>query len=386
MVDAVRSGVEIQEELKARNAEMPEDRRMEFRIGINLGDVIHEGDRIYGDGVNVAARVESLADAGGICIARSAYDQVKDKLTPGYEYLGEHTVKNIDEPVRVYRILMEPEAAGKVIGEERPKPSRWRWAIIGGVAVLIILAGALAIWNFYLRPSVEPTSVEKMAFPLPEKPSIAVLPFDNLSGDPDQEYFSDGMTDDLITDLSKMAGLFVIARNSTFAYKGKAFDVRQISRDLGVRYVLEGSVRRAGEKVRINAQLIDASTGGHLWAERYDVILTDIFELQDMITQKILSALAVKLTPTEQNQISRKDTGSVEAYDAFLQGWAHYIRHTPEDFAKAVHYFKTAIEYDPNYARAYAALASIYWESFYRFWHSSLDVSWREAQKTAKEN
>jgi TolB-like protein/class 3 adenylate cyclase len=382
VVDAVESAVEVQKNLEAKNAELPANRRMEFRIGINLGDVVVEGERIYGDGVNIAARIEGLAEGGGICISRTAYGQVKNKLNLGYEYLGEHSVKNIAEPVRVYRVLMEPEAAGKVIGEVRPKTKQLRGAAIGAVAVVIIIAGALAIWNFYLRPA----SVERMAFPLPDKPSIAVLPFDNLSGDPNQEYFSDGMTDDLITDLSKMAGLFVIARNSTFAYKGKAFDVRQISKDLGVRYVLEGSVRRAGEKVRINAQLIDASTGGHLWAERYDVILTDIFELQDMITQKILSALAVKLTPTEQNQISRKDTDSVEAYDAFLQGWAHYIRFTPDDFSKAVHYFKTAIEHDPNYPRAYAALASIYWESFYRFWYSSLEVSWREAQKRAEEN
>ncbi len=387
VVDAAECAVKIQQELKARNAEQPNNRKMEFRIGVNLGDVVEEADRIYGDGVNIAARLEGLAEPGGICISRTAYDHVKNKLKLGYEYLGEHSVKNIAEPVRVYRVLMEPEAAGKVIGEKRFIGRVSRRTAMAVIIVLLIVAGGLIGWNIYLQQSkkVEPASIDKMAFSLPDKPSIAVLPFDNLSGDPMQEYFSDGMTDDLITDLSKISSLFVIARNSTFVYKGKPIRIRQVAEELGVRYVLEGSVRKVADRIRINAQLIDATTGGHLWAERYDGNLGDVFSLQDKITRKIVMALAVKLTQSEEDQVARKDTTKIPAYDAFLKGWAHYIRHTPDDFAKAVHYFEKAIELDSNYGRAYAALAATYWESYYRFWHESLNVQWYETRVRAED-
>ena len=385
VVDAVRCGLAVQKELKEKNDKLPESKRMEFRIGINLGDVIEEGDTIYGDGVNIAARLESLSEGGGICISGTAFDQIGKKLTLGYEFLGEQTVKNIDEPVRVYKVLMEPEAAGKVIGQEKPKLRQWRWAAIGGVVVLIVVTGILTVWHHYLRPQFEPASVERMAFPLPEKPSIAVLPFVNMSEDPKQEYFSDGITEDLITDLSKISGLFVIARNSVFQYKHKIVDIKRISSELGVRYLLEGSVRRVEDKVRINAQLIDATTGGHLWAERYDGITLDIFALQDRITRNIVAALAVKLTGGEEAHVSHKETNNILAYDTFLQGWAHYVRFAPDDFAKAIPYFEKAINMDPQYGRAYAALASIYWESFYRFWHTSLGVAWRETKERADE-
>jgi TolB-like protein/class 3 adenylate cyclase len=272
VVDAVKCAVETQKEMSKRNAEMPENRRMLFRIGVNLGDIVEEKDRIYGDGVNIAARLEGLAEAGGICISRTAYDQVKKKLELGYEYLGEHNVKNLSEPVHVYRVLMEPEAAGKVIGEKRFLGKISRRSAIAAIIILIVVAVGLAGWNLYLRQSkrLEPASFEKMAFPLPDKPSIAVLPFDNLTGDPDQEYFSDGITEEIITALSNTPKLLVIARNSTFTYKGKPVKVQQVAEELGVQYILEGSVRKVENRIRITAQLIDAIKGYHIWSERYD--------------------------------------------------------------------------------------------------------------------
>jgi adenylate cyclase len=387
VVDAVECAADIQKQLKNKNEGLPDNRKMDFRIGINLGDVLEEKERIYGDGVNIAARIEGLAESGGICISRTTYDSIKDKLSLGYAYLGEHTVKNIAEPVRVYKVLLEPEAAGKVIGEKRFLGRLSRSMVMAAIIILIIVAGSVISWNLYLHQSkkVVPASIDQMAFPMPVKPSIAVLPFDNMSGDPTQEYFSDGMTDDLITDLSKISSLFVIARNSTFAYKGKPIKIRQVAEELGVRYVLEGSVRKVADRIRINAQLIDATTGGHLWAERYDGNLDDVFSLQDKITRKIVIALAVKLTQSEEAQVTRKDTTKIPAYDAYLKGWAHYARHTPDDFAKAAHYFEKAIELDSNYGRAYAALAAIYWESFYRFWHESLNMEWHETRMRAEE-
>jgi adenylate cyclase len=316
VLDAVRCAVEIQEELKARNAEFPDDRKMEFRIGINLGDVIEEGERIYGDGINIAARVEGLAEPGGICISGTVYEHIKDKLALWEEYLGEHTVKNIKHPVRVYRVRMEPGAeAPKVSIEETQKPKPWKWAILGAVVVLVVAAGGWAIWNFHFRPPpIEPASVDKMAFPLPDKPSIAVLPFINMSEDKKQEYFSDGITEEIIMGLSKVPDLFVIARNSTFVYKGKPVNIQQVSKELGVRYVLEGSVRKAEDRVRITAQLIDATTGNHVWSDRYDRDLKDIFALQDEITMKIMTALQVKLTEGQTARLTARGTKNLEAY------------------------------------------------------------------------
>jgi len=364
VVDAVQCAVAVQKEFHARNAELPENRRMVFRIGINLGDVIQEGDRIYGDGVNIAARLESLADPGGICVSKTAFDHIETKLPLGYEYLGDQTVKNIAKPVGAYRLLMEPRVTVAGEKEKAKLVPFWRRKSIlaGGIALALVVIAAL-IWNFYFRPPpMEVASKERMAFPLPEKPSIAVLPFVNMSDDPKQEHFSDGITEDLITDLSKISGIFVIARASTFTYKGKPVKIRQVAEELGVRYVLEGSVRRAGEQVRINAQLIDSTTGHHMWAERYDGHIGDVFALQDNITRKIVTALAVKLTANEEGYVILKDTKNVEAYDAFLKGWEHYLRETPDDFAMAISYFKKAIELDPNYGRAYAALAMTYWK------------------------
>jgi TolB-like protein/class 3 adenylate cyclase len=384
VVDAVNCAVEIQRELAERNAELPEDRKMKFRIGANLGDVFEEGERIYGDGVNIAARMEGLAEAGGICISGTVYDSIVSKIGLEYEYLGEQEVKNIPELIRSYRVLSFPGAAAhRVIKAKKAVGKTWRNLVLA-VAFTLVMAGAVVIWNHYLSPSrrpVETASVERMAFPLPDKPSIAVLPFVNMSEDTQQEYFSDGITEDLITDLSKISGLFVIARNSVFTYKNKPVQIRQVAEELGVRYVLEGSVRRAADQVRINAQLIDATTGGHLWAERYDGKMEDVFALQDRITQKIVSALEVKLTAGEEKQIARKETDSTEAYEAFLQGWAHYWKDTRDDLVQAIPYLEQAVKIDPNYSRAYASLAASYWRIEWK-WRYSLGLTgltWPEA-------
>jgi adenylate cyclase len=361
VVDAVQCAVEVQQVLSAKNETLPENRRMYFRIGINLGDVVEEGERIYGDGVNVAARVESLAEGGGISISGTAYDQLGKKLPFGYEYLGEQTVKNIEKPVRVYRILTEAEAAGKVIGEVRPKTKQLRWAAVGALAVLIIGAGALAIWNFYFRPPFEPAATERMAFPLPDKPSIAVLPFVNMSADPEQEYLADGITENIISALSQAPKLFVIARNSTFTYKGTPVKVQKVAEDLGVQYVLEGSVQRSGNSLRITAQLIDALGGHHLWSERYDRELKDIFALQDEITKKIITALQVELTDGEQARIAAKGTENLQAYLKFMQGRESFLTITKEGNVKARSLFEEAVALDPEYANAYIHVGATHW-------------------------
>ncbi len=357
VVDAVKSAVEIQGELAKRNAELPADRRMEYRIGINLGDVMVDEESIYGDGVNIAARMESLAEGGGICISGTVHDHVENKLTLGYEYLGEQTVKNIAKPIRVYRVLMEPGKPSEVKVKGRNKKY-----FAMAVAVVVIIGAAMA-WQFIWRPShprIEMASKEKMAFPLPDKPSIAVLPFTNMSGDSKEDYFSDGITEEIITALSKVPYLFVIARNSTFIYKGKPVKVKQVSEELGVRYVLEGSVRKAGDKVRITAQLIDALTGHHLWADRYDRDLKDIFTLQDEITMKIITALQVKLTQGEVAAMIGKGTKNLEAFIKCLQSLASLTTHTKEGNALGRKLAEESIALDPKYPRPYAALAQTY--------------------------
>jgi len=384
VVDAVRSAVEVQEELKARNAELPENRRMEFRIGINLGDVIHEKERIYGDGVNVAARVESLADAGGICVSRSAYDQVKDKLTLGYEYLGEHSVKNIAEPVRVYRVLMDPESAGKVIGEKKVEPKHGQKVALAAVVILILIVGGVLVWRT-ASPPVEVASEKKMAFPLPEKPSLAVLPFDNLSGDSSQDYFSDGITETIITNLSNVQNLFVIARNSTFTYKGKPVKVQQVAEELGVRYVLEGSVQRSEDRVRITAQLIDAITGHHLWAENYDRKLGDIFALQDDITEQVTMALKVKLTEGEQTRIRRRYIENKEAYEYFLRGLEIHRTFTKEANAQGRKLFEKVVELDPNSALGWSFIGWTHYRDGRFGWTDTPEKSLALAEELAQK-
>jgi adenylate cyclase len=355
VVDAVQCAVEVQQVLKAKNAELPENRRMQFRIGVNLGDVIEEGERIYGDGVNIAARIEGLAEGGGICVSGSAYEQIENKLALGYEYLGEHSVKNITKPVRVYKVPMELGARK----EKKAGIRQWKKVAVAAAAVIIIGAGAFAIWNFYFRPPpMEPASEERMAFPLPEEPSIAVLPFVNMSGDPNQEYLSDGITENIITALSNIRNMFVIARNSTFAYKGKAAKIQQVAEELGVRYVLEGSIQKTEDRVRITAQLIDAITGKHLWAERYDRDLKDIFALQDEITMKIITALRVKLTEGERANVGVAGTDNLRAYLKLMQAGKQMRRWNKEGNALARKLSEEAIALDPEYADAYLSLSA----------------------------
>ena len=308
VLNAVECAVAIQRKMVERNAAIEPQRRMEFRIGINLGDVIYDNDRIFGDGVNVAARLEGIAEPGSICVSGKVHEEIRAKIGLPYEDLGDKQLKNIAEPVRVYGIRLDRAPSRPVLA-------------------------------------------------LPDKPSIAVLPFQNMSGDPEQEYFSDGMTEDLITDLSKVSGLFVIARNSSFAYKGRSVKVQEIGRDLGVRFVLEGSVRKAGNRVRITAQLIDAGSGGHLWAERFDRDLMDIFSTQDEVVKKIVGVLAVTLTQGEERRLHRRGTGNVEAYESWLRARELLTRGTRESVVQARAMYRRAIEIDLNFAAPHAGLA-----------------------------
>jgi len=359
VVDAVQSAVAVQNEIQAQNADLPDNRRMEFRIGVNLGDVIDEEDRIYGDGVNIAARLEALADPGGICVSRTAFDQIETKLPLGYEYLGDQSVKNIPKPVGAYRVLMKPDAAGKVIGEKRFIGRFSRKTAMATIIVLFIVAGGLIGWNIYLQQSkkIEPASVDKMAYPLPDIPSIAVLPFVNMSGDPKQDSFSDGITEEIITALSKTPRLFVIARNSTFTYKGKPVKIQQVAEELGVKYVLEGSVRKSENTVRITAQLIDALKGTHLWAEKYDRDLQNIFAIQDDITREIIVALKVELTEGEQARIWSGGTQNTKAQEKAFESLEHFRRFNPDEVILCRKKAEEALALDPNYPFAVAMLA-----------------------------
>src|ERR1700737_3473924 len=325
VVNAVQCAVEIQTTLTHKNANLPKERRMEFRIGVNLGDVMVDGEQIYGDGVNVAARLESLAEPGGICISETVHEHIGNKLALGYEDLGEQSVKNIAKPVRVLRVMLEGGAATRTTAKatERSVRKHWRGGVFSLAGLALIAAIIVFVQRLSLRPPTTTASISPAQSPaliLPDKPSIAVLPFTNMSGDREQEYFSDGITDDLTTALSRIPDLFVIARTSAFTYKGKAVKVQEISRQLGVKYVLEGSVRKADNQVRITAQLVDATTGDHIWAEHYDRTLRDIFSLQDEIVRRIVTTLNLQLNLTEKGIPIVKRTDNLEAYDYFLRG------------------------------------------------------------------
>jgi TolB-like protein/class 3 adenylate cyclase/tetratricopeptide (TPR) repeat protein len=317
-VDAVRCAVEVQRGMAKGNVDVPEAKRIEFRIGIHVGDIIIDDDDIFGDGVNIAARLEGIADPGGICISDDAHRQIRGKTEIAYDDMGHQSLKNISEPMRAWRA--------------RPAGSA----------------------------SAPSTKIDPPALALPDKPSIAVLPFSNMSGDAEQEYFADGIVEDIITGLSRMTWLFVIARNSSFTYKGKAVDIKQVGRELGVRYVLEGSVRKAGNRVRITGQLIDASTGTHLWADRFDGSLEDIFDLQDEVTTSVIGAISPKLEQAEIERAKRKPTEKMAAYDYYLRGMANIYQGTKQANIEALQNFQRAISIDENFATAYGMCAYCY--------------------------
>lgn len=337
-VDAVECAVEVQKKLKKENAKFVEDRMLQFRIGVNTGDIVHDGDRIYGSGVNVAARIEGIAEPGGTCISRNTYDHVKDKLDLGFEYLGEHEVKNIKEPVRVYKVLMGSDSHVPLVKEK---------------------------------------------LELPDKPSIAVLPFDNMSGDPSQEYFSDGLTEQIINGLCKVSNLFVIGRNSSFAYKGKSITTKQIAEELGVRYILEGSVQRAGGRVRITGQLIDAITDYHMWSETYDRDLEDIFALQDEITMKLITAMEVNLTAGEQARLWAGGTTNIQAHDKITGGMEFFNRFNRHDNAQARLFFEQASNLDEFSAVIYALISLTHFFDIFYNWSDSIIESFDAAEKNA---
>jgi len=340
VVDAVRCAVEVQQEMLARNAGTPTERRIEFRMGINLGDIIIEDGDIFGDGVNIAARLEALAEPGGICLSAAAHEQVRDRLDLVFDDLGEQQVKNIARPVRTY-----------------------------GIA---------------LGASARPTLPARASLSLPDKPSLAVLPFQNMTGDAEQEYFVDGMVDEITTAIARLPWLFVIARNSAFTYKGKPVDVKQVAQELGVRYVLEGSVRKAGNRVRITGQLIDTTTGAHIWADRFDGALDDIFELQDQVASSVAGAIEPKLRQSEIERASRKPTANLTAYDLYLRALAQSYRYTDEGLAEAVVLARQALAIDPSYAPAAALVGWCRRQQRLQGWGALSDQDIGEACRLAR--
>jgi TolB-like protein/class 3 adenylate cyclase/tetratricopeptide (TPR) repeat protein len=340
-VDAVRGAVEVQGSMTEQNSSVPQDQRIEFRIGIHVGDIIFDENDIFGDGVNVAARLEGIAEPGGVCISDDTYRQVRDRVDLAFDDKGEIALKNIARPVRVFALAGAKQPATKVI---EPVP----------------------------------------ALALPDKPSIAVLPFQNMSGDPEQEYFADGMVEDIITALSRFRSLFVIARNSSFTYKGKAIDIKRVGRELGVRYVLEGSVRKAGSRVRITGQLIEAATGAHLWADKFDGELEDVFELQDHVTSNVVGVIGPRIEQIEIERILRKPTDDLVAYDCYLRGLAGWNRWTRASNEEALQMFSTALELDPNFSAAMAWAAGCYTQRASQQWLVDPEKEAAEALRLAK--
>jgi TolB-like protein/class 3 adenylate cyclase len=372
--DAVSAALSFQVDHTHYTNQIEDDIKPEIRVGISMGEVVVADNTVTGAGVVQAQRIEQLANPGSVYITATIHEALSKRLPFVMENLGEQRLKGFEHPVHVYRISLKSGASVPLPEPVEPvqKPIR-HWKVIGISALMLALITSASIYWFRSTKSTGEILPEEQAeIALPDKPSIAVLPFTNMSSEAEQDYFADGMTEDLITDLSKISGLFVISRNSVFTYKGKPVKIQQVAEELGVRYVLEGSIRKVGHQVRINTQLIDSITGGHIWAERYDGTYEDVFRLQDKVTSKIVTTLAVKLAEGEQDQISKIETNNTEAYDTFLKGWEQYLRQTPESFLQAITLFEKAVELDPEYSRAYAALSLTYWQGWKSYWHSKL--------------
>jgi len=378
---AVICALAIQRELSQSQAHLPEEKRTLFRIGINLGEVIVDRGEIYGEGVNVAARLEALADPGSVWISDIVRHELRDKLPLDYTDLGEHSVKNIAEPVRAFRVEIGQGATLPPVQDLVPRRKRALrpYAVTAASIAVLVLASALA-WFGMIAP--EPTA----ELALPDKPSLAVLPFKNLNRDEAQEYFVDGMTDDLITDFSKNPDLFVIASNSSSRYKNTSMGAKQIAQELGVRYILTGMLRRTPEMLRLNTQLIDARSGGTLWADRYDADMEQIFQLQSVIVAQVMAKLLSGTSPQEELAKRKGQPTSVEAYDLYLQGWAHYNRETPEGYSDAIPLLQAAVEQDPSFLRPHAVLAAIYYQGRLRRWHREWELSEYDAFRKAYEH
>ncbi|HKE46109.1 MAG TPA: rhodanese-like domain-containing protein [Steroidobacteraceae bacterium] len=379
VVNAVNCAQAIQHAIAKENETLPPEQRMSLRIGVNLGDVIEENGALFGDGVNVAARLQALAAPGGILISGAVYEHVRKKMPARLNYTGTRHVKNIAEPVAVYEVLTADQGSAFL-----RKCIRFvRRPAVATISLLALLAAGVLWWGWnhglWQVKSKAGTPAQTADATSPERPSLAVLPFDSLGSSSENSYFADGMTDDIITDLSQLSGIMVIARNSSWTYKGKSVKVQQVAEDLGVRYVLEGSVRREGDTVRINAQLVDALGGQHLWADRYDGSIRDVFALQDKVIKKIVAALAVNLTHDERTRVELAETQNPQAYDAVLQGWAHYREGSEDETNKAIELFERAIALDPDYARAHAALAAASWRIVVSFWESTTEGGYQRA-------
>jgi adenylate cyclase len=369
VVEALNCALEIQGEVAAENEILPQERRMQFRIGVNLGDVMVDGDQIYGDGVNVAARLENLAEPGGICISEGVYGQVRKKLPLVYHDIGAQRVKNISEPVRVWRIAAERMPS---VRRRRPISHPYRAGLLSLSGIAIVVVTVVLVMHVSLRPPRTAASIapeEKPAVTPPNIPSIAVLPFTNMSGDPEEEYFSDGISDELTTRLSHLYDLLVIARTSSFTYKNKSVKVQDIGKELGVKYLLEGSTRKSRNRVRVDTKLVEARTGTELWADHFDRPINDVFAVQDDIVQKIVTTLDLQVSLSERGILAHQTTDNLDAYDNFLRGLSYSWRETKEDDAKAVEFFQKAIELDPNYADAYAVMGAIEFNDWLWQWN-----------------